>query len=130
MTLIKFHPQKCFPPLNRSLMFDRVELIPGTNTQLSENQIQNLLSHPDLPRYQKLGAIEVIESLPESVANLAPEEAASATDLSGYDDDQTLKIIEGTHELSVLEGWLKSEKRRSVRQQLNRRITAIKEGRE
>lgn len=129
--LIEFKPDRCFPPVKGRVQFDGLDVVPGVNYQHSESQVQKLLKHPDMPRYQRLGAIVVIESAVDPSSEVIPEQSDEVLpDLSGFTTDQTEDLIAQCHDLARLQMWLTKEQRRTVRQQLNKRITLIQEGKE
>ncbi len=123
MKTIIFRPHKCYPPSNAAHYFDSLRLEPGSK-QYSENDVAQLLAHPDYPRYQAWDAIEILEPKVE----IQTEQPSSG--LSIYSADQAEKVIQSCHDLATLQGWLKDEKRTTVRQTINRRIAAIKRGEE
>ena len=113
-----------------TLSFDHVMVLPGVNHQLSQEQVEKLLQHPDFSRFIGKG-INVIEADPETQPELVkPDANGELGDLSAFPVTKTDDIINGTYAIAILERWLLSEQRATVRRQLSARITAIKGGRE
>lgn len=124
MPEVLFYPQRCYPPSNATHMFDRLGLAPGRNV-LSETQIAQLKSHPSYPRYETWKAIDFIGEAPQTI-----ELEGSTPSLSGMSVEDAEKLVELSHDVSELEGWLKLESRVTLRRAINKRITAIKGGNE
>ena len=113
-----------------TLSFDHVLVLPGINHQLSQEQVEKLLVHPDFSRFIGRG-INVIEADPQSDPELVrPDANSEIVSLAAFPVTKTDDIIEGTRAIAILERWLLSEQRATVRRQLSARITAIKGGRE
>jgi len=127
--LIKFHPERTFPPLPKGVRFNGITLLPGLNPSLSESDTNQLLDNPDFTHFVDTGAIELIQ--PETVAETVdPTANSELQNLGGYSIDQTDDIIAATSDLVLLQKWLEQEKRVTVRRQINQRIEIIKGGRE
>ena len=127
--LIKFHPERTFPPLPNGVRFNGITLLPGLNPSLSEADTNQLLDNPDFTHFVDTGAIELIQ--PETVAETVdPNANSELQNLGGYSIDQTDDIIAATSDLTLLQKWLEQEKRVTVRRQINQRIEIIKGGRE
>lgn len=125
MSTVIFRPDKCYPPRKAAIWFDSLCLKPGTNLNTSEAQVAKLRSHPDFPKYENWGAIEIVGA--KSVVDL---EEKPVSPLSTMNVDQAEKTIENCHEVTQLEAWLVNESRVTVRRAINRRITEIKGGNE
>ena len=119
-----FYPGRCNPPQLGAIAFDNIEIPPGRKT-VEEPYLSVLLNHPDLPRYEKWGAIEWIT--PTDVVDVETPKGDSLAEFSIEDAE---KLIETEHDAETLQKWLKLEQRRGLRQSINRRITQIKGGNE
>lgn len=124
-TVVIFYPDKVIPALNPSarLSFDAVELQAGTNA-LPPDQLEALQKHPDFSRYQSLKAIELVSESEE----VDPNANAEIVDLGIYDADQAVKIVNSTNDLAVLDAWLKTETRKTIRSAIATRINQLKSG--
>ena len=129
-SLIEFKPEELVIPAGGNrISFDWIQLVPGINHQLTAEQVEKLIAHPDLPRYIGKGIkIHEAESVPV-VEEIDPTANADHADLSAFPVDKTDDIILATHDLAAIERWLAVEKRVTVRRQLQNRIEAIKGGR-
>jgi hypothetical protein len=128
MKTLIFYPTRCVPPASQISQhsFDGVILKAGNN-DLSEEEAEKLLNHPDFERYQTWGAIELIGETSEVIDPAANTEKVS---LANYSVEDAEKIIEQTHDAELLAVWLVTETRKTLRQAINRRITTIKGGNE
>ena len=126
MKTLLFNPQKCFPPTKGAHCFDGLTLTPGAS-QWAEDDLETLLNHPDFARYDAWGAVEILGETAEIVPS---EETTGLADLSGMNGDDAEKLIEATHDTDALKAWLEKETRRTVRQFIQRRLTAIAKGEE
>lgn len=122
---IIFYPDRTIPPMDKSarMSFDEIELVAGTNN-LSAEQIEALQKHPDLARFIKLKAIELIESSEE----IEPSINSSIPDLSAYAVEDAQKLVMETVDLATLENWQNSETRKTVKSTLATRISQLKSG--
>ena len=125
MPKIILRPDKCFPPRNSAICFDTLTLRPGSNLDIADEAVEKLRSHPDFSQYERWGAIEIIA--PKTEINPA---AKQPSELGNMSVDEAVALIEECHDLVKLSAWLINEIRVPVRRAINRRITAIKEGRE
>lgn len=127
--IVFFRPSRCFPPRRGRIQFAgdgfRIKLEQGSN-ELSPQEVQDLRSHPDFEQYSKWQAIEISQPK-EEIVSAAP---VASVDLSIYNVDEAEEIVEQTHAVKTLELWLEKESRVTLRKAINKRITAIKEGKE
>ncbi|MDV3002939.1 MAG: hypothetical protein N5P05_004594 [Chroococcopsis gigantea SAG 12.99] len=56
-----YKPDRETPARKGSRLFDLIELAPGRN-RLSPAEITTLKAHPDYPRFEEWGAIEIAEA--------------------------------------------------------------------
>lgn len=128
--LIELKPDELVIRGSGKLSFDHILLVPGINYQLSAEEVDKVLSHPDLPRYIGKG-LKVYDSANAPAKEVVdPAANSDLADLTAFPVDQVDEIIQATHDAGVIEKWLAVEKRKTVRQQLNNRLEAIKGGRE
>lgn len=125
MTTVIFRPEKCYPPRKAAIWFDALMLRPGSNLNLSDFQVGKLRSHPDFPKYQEWGAIEIVEPKTEIDLEEKPKSLLSTMNV-----DNAIKTIEGCHDIAQLEAWLVNEARVTIRRAINIRITEIRGGNE
>lgn len=125
MPKIILRPDKCFPPRNSAICFDTLTLKPGSNLDISDEAVEKLRSHPDFAQYERWGAIEIIS--PKAEINPSLKQPSELGNMSA---DEAVALIEECHDLAKLSAWLQHETRITVRRAIQRRITAIKGGKE
>jgi len=129
MKTVIYRPGKCAVRSPKRLNFTggnwRVALVAGAN-HLSDEQIANLNSSPDLARYIQWGAIEIVEPVEEI------EEPAGAVnyppDLTGYNIDDAEVIIEETWDSSILTQWRARDTRKGIFSAIDSRLEQIAGG--
>ena len=128
--LLELKPEELVIRGSGKLSFDGILLIPGINHQLSQEQVDLILSHPDFSRYLGKG-LKVYESEQVPVKEVVePAANTGLADLTDFTVDQVDEVIQATHDAPTIEKWLAIEKRVTVRRQLQNRLEAIKGGRE
>ena len=131
--LLKYNPRKVQPAGQGVRYLDGVPIYPGINYDLSEAQIETIKNHPSLPRYEEWGAIEWVKGGGEVEAKPeAKSESAKLARLGALDDltvDEAEKIVDTEHDVELLQAWAKRDKRVTLRNAINQRITQIRGGR-
>lgn len=131
--LLKYTPRKTQPASEGVRYLDGVPVHPGINYDLSEGQVETIKAHPSLSRYEKWGAIEWVDGGGEVEAKPeAKSEAAKLRRLGALDDltvDEAEEIVDVEHDVELLQAWAKRDKRVTLRNVINQRITQIEEGR-
>jgi hypothetical protein len=125
-TAILFAPDKCVPASYCAHWFDAIRIDPGVN-HYDDGTLDRLQSHPDYDRYVKWGAIKPVASSETVDLTAATTEELS---LAAYSVDAAQELIAAAHDVTLLETWLASETRKTLRRDLNARITQIKSGNE
>ncbi|NEZ66651.1 hypothetical protein D0962_28485 [Leptolyngbyaceae cyanobacterium CCMR0082] len=131
--LLKYNPRKTQPASQGVRYFDGVPVHPGINYDLSESQVETIKAHPSLSRYEEWGAIEWVKGGGEVEAKPeAKSEADRLARLGALDDltvDEAEKIVDVGHDVELLQAWANRDKRVTLRNAINQRITQIQEGR-
>ncbi|MBP0006221.1 MAG: hypothetical protein J7642_21305 [Cyanobacteria bacterium SBC] len=123
VTLI-YRPEKEVPPgRTRARSFDGLRLQPGTN-KVSIEAFSRLESHSGFKRCQTWGAVTVLRAAEKS----GGVDSTETSDLDGYNTDETAQIVAATDNLKLLEQWRESETRKTVKNQISRRIAEIEKG--
>lgn len=125
-TEVIYRPNHLNPPSNASAIYShnrrRVKLVPGSNLDIPAEDLAVISESPDWKRAVALGAIKVAEAA--EVVDLEPPAAS----IAHLNEEMVEDLVDGIHDATVLEGYLKSEKRRNIRNIINRRLTSIKGG--
>lgn len=140
MTTIRFLPELMNPPHEGSIGFSYIDkagqpfqtltLEQGTNRKVSKEAWDILKAHPSVASLVKIGAIE--ELLPKTVA--ADAAAVTAAELAEMSDvlslslQSALKVADDSKDEDFLVTWRKVEKRESVINRINLRLTSIANG--
>jgi hypothetical protein len=126
-TLIELKPEALLIPA-KELSFDGIRIRPGINYQLSKEQVDLLMVHPDFPRYIGKGIVVQQAELNDAEV-VDPAANAEKQDLSEFRLDQIDDIVRATYDVETLKKWLTTERRVKARREIENRITAIQEGR-
>ena len=112
----------------KALSFDGIKIDrAGINYQLTSEEVDRLIAHPDFPRYLNKG-LEVKEAETEEAEVIDPKANAQFADLSGFTLNQIDEIVNTTHDSEILRKWLAGEKRVKARRAIENRIDAIAQG--
>jgi hypothetical protein len=119
-----FAPDKCVPASYASHWFDGIRLDQGVNT-FDDQTADRLLANPDYDRYVAWGAIMPIETT--ETVDLEP---ATGLALSTLSVEAAQLVIAQTHDVATLQAYLADETRKTLRRDINARITQIQSGKE
>ena len=102
-----------------------VRLEAGVNRDVSDENWERIKDKNLVKRLMKLGALRVdTDDVGEGAIQLTP----NVDSIAEKDVQTSLRLIEDSFDISQLQKWEASEKRIRVKNSINKRITAITEG--
>ena len=102
-----------------------VRLEAGVNRDVSDENWERIKDKNLVKRLMKLGALRVdTDDVGEEAIQLTP----NVDSIAEKDVQTSLRLIEDSFDISQLQKWEASEKRIRVKNSINKRITAITEG--
>ena len=127
LKLIEFKPEDLVIRA-KALSFDGIKIDrAGINYQLTTEEVDRLVAHPDFPRYHGKG-LEIKEAEMTEAEVIDPKANAQFSDLSGFTLAQIDEVVNSTHDTEILKKWLAEEKRVKARRAIENRIDAIGQG--
>ena len=97
----------------------------GVNRDVPEERWKQIKDKTLVKRLINLGALRVET---DDQAEIAIASTSGVSDLSNQDVQSSLRLIEDSFDISQLQKWEATEKRIRVKNSINKRITAITEG--
>lgn len=124
LKLIEFKPEDLVIRA-KALSFDGIKIDrAGINYQLSTEEVERVIAHPDFPRYHGRG-LEIKEAEMVEAEMVDPKANAQLSDLSSFSLTQIDEVVASTHDTEILKKWLAEEKRVKARRAIENRIDAI-----
>lgn len=102
-----------------------VQLEAGVNRDVSDENWERIKSKNLVKRLMSLGALRVDS---DDVGEEAIQSTPNVDSIAEKDVQTSLRLIEDSFDISQLQKWEASEKRIRVKNSINKRITAITEG--
>lgn len=137
MTTISYRPELENPPREASVAFSymdekknsfqTVTLVPGVNRRIDDNTWNVLKEQPTIKSLLRIKAIEVLESSKDSglVNEGTPPELADVVGMAVAD---AFKVIESSFDEAFLSSWKREDRRATVVNKINQRLSRIKAG--
>ena len=134
--ILVYRPELQNPPMAKeaTLGFSFIEergrtdffnLESGVNRDVPEERWEKIKNKSVVKRLLNLGALRVET---DDQAEVAIATTSDVSDLTNRDVQASLRLIEDSFDISQLQKWEASEKRIRVKNSINKRITAITEG--
>ena len=114
-----------FSFLKSNGLTDFVSVEAGVNRDVSDSDWERIKDKNIVKRLMSLGALRVET---DDEAEVAITYATDVSDLANRDVTSSMRLIEDSFDIAQLRKWEASEKRIRVRNSINKRITAITEG--
>jgi hypothetical protein len=114
-----------FSFLGKNGLTDFVSVEPGVNRDVKDSDWERIKDKNIVKRLISLGALRVET---DDEAEVAIINATDVSDLANRDVTTSMRLIEDSFDITQLRKWEASEKRIRVRNSINKRITAITEG--
>lgn len=114
-----------FSFIKKSGRTDFFNLEAGVNRDVPEERWEAIKDKNHIKRLLNLGALRVET---DDEAEVAIATTADVSDLTSKDVQTSLRLIEDSFDIGQLQKWEAGEKRIRVKNSINKRITAITEG--
>ena len=114
-----------FSFIGKNGLSEFVSLVNGVNRDVKASDWERIKEKSVIQRLLKLGALRVET---DDEADVAIAATPDVSELGDMDAQQSMRLIEDSFDISQLQKWEAKEKRIRVKNAINKRISAITEG--